>query len=55
MTDVPGDAALFQITYAETAGQPATADRLNQLVNNNFGAPVATTQDIVVTALNRWK
>lgn len=52
LTDVPGDSTVFQITYDETAGQPATADRLNQLVNNNFGAPVVTTQDIIITALN---
>ncbi|MEO8166024.1 MAG: hypothetical protein ABI619_11580, partial [Betaproteobacteria bacterium] len=52
LTDVPGDPTVFQITYDETAGQPATADRLNQLVNNNFGAPVVTTQNIIITALN---
>lgn len=52
MADVAGDSTVMQITYTETAGQPATADRLNQLVNNNFGAPITTTQDIVVTAVN---
>lgn len=52
LTDVPGDPTVFEITYTETAGQPATADRLNQLVNNNFPSPVTTTQDIVVTPLN---
>lgn len=52
LTDKPGDPTVFPITYLETPGQPATADRLNQLVNNNFGAPVTTTQNIVVTAMN---
>ncbi|MBB5460512.1 hypothetical protein [Paraburkholderia sp. Cpub6] len=37
----------FQATLLLTA-----QFRLNQLVNNNFGAPVATAQHIVVTALN---
>lgn len=46
LDDVPGDPTVFQITYLETAGQPATADRLNTLVNTDFGTP------IVVTALN---
>jgi hypothetical protein len=46
LTDVPGDPTVFRITYVETAGQPATADRLNQLVNTDFGSP------IVITALN---
>jgi hypothetical protein len=50
--DVPGDPTVFQISYVDTAGQPATADRLGQLVNNNFPGPVVTTQDIVVTAIN---
>jgi hypothetical protein len=52
LDDVPGDPTVFQITYVETAGQPATADRLNQLVNNNFPSPVTTTNKIVVTPLN---
>jgi hypothetical protein len=52
LTDVPGDATVSQVTYVETAGQPATADRLNQLVNNIFPGPVRSTQKIVVTPLN---
>ena len=52
MEDVPGDPSVFQIAYTSIPGQPATADRLSQLVNNDFGAPVTTTSDIVVTALN---
>ena len=46
LTDVPGDSTVFRITYLETAGQPATADRLNTLVNTDFHTP------IVITALN---
>lgn len=46
LDDVPGDATIFVITYTESPGQPATADRLNTLVNTDFGTP------IVVTALN---
>ena len=46
LTDMPGDATVFRITYLETPGQPATADRLNTLVNTDFGTP------IVITALN---
>jgi hypothetical protein len=45
-TPVPTDPTVNQITYVETPGQPATADRLNTLVNTNFGTP------IVVSALN---
>lgn len=52
LTEVPGDATISQVTYLETAGQPATADRLNQLVNNIFPGPVVPTQNIVVTPLN---
>jgi hypothetical protein len=52
LTDVPGDTTVSQVTYVETPGQPATADRLNQLVNNNFPGPVSSTQNIVVTPLN---
>jgi hypothetical protein len=37
LDDVPGDATIFVITYVEMAGQPATADRLNTLVNTDFG------------------
>jgi hypothetical protein len=43
---VAGDPTVQQATYQETGGQGATADRLNTLVNTDFGTP------IVVTALN---
>jgi hypothetical protein len=46
LTDVTGDTTVLQVTYNETPGQPATADRLNTLVNTDFGTP------IVITALN---
>jgi hypothetical protein len=46
LTDVMGDATVFQITYNEAPGQGPTADRLNTLVNTDFGTP------IVITALN---
>ena len=46
MDDAPGDTTIFAITYNEAPGQPATADRLNELVNTDFGTP------IIVTALN---
>ncbi|MBA5689559.1 hypothetical protein [Rugamonas apoptosis] len=44
--NVPTDSTVFQVTYVETAGAPATADRINQLVNTDFGVP------IVISALN---
>jgi hypothetical protein len=46
MNDDPADHTLLLVTYTETAGQPATADRLNTLVNTDFGTP------IVITAMN---
>jgi hypothetical protein len=46
LTDVVGDATVFKITYNEAPGQGPTADRLNTLVNTDFGTP------IVITALN---
>jgi hypothetical protein len=52
LNDFPGDATVFVINYVETAGQPATADRLSDLVNDNFPSPITTTSKIVVTALN---
>lgn len=42
-TDVVGDPTVVQVTYDETAGQPATADRLNTLVNTDFGTPIVMT------------
>jgi hypothetical protein len=44
--NVPTDNTVFQVTYVETAGAPATADRINTLVNTDFGVP------IVISALN---
>jgi hypothetical protein len=46
VTDAPGDTTVFLVQYTETAGQPATADRLSALVNTDFGMP------IVITAVN---
>lgn len=50
---VAGDPTVQQVTYVETAGQPATADRLNNLVNGAGPPPnVPATPPIVITALN---
>lgn len=50
---VTGDTTVQQVTYAESAGQPATADRLNNLVNGAGPPPnVPATPPIVITALN---
>lgn len=51
---VAGDPTVNQVTYLETAGQPATADRLDNLVNGtpHGGEPaVPATPPIVATAL----
>lgn len=40
---VPGDSTVMQVTYTEQPGGPATADRLNTLVNTNFGMPIVIT------------
>ncbi|GAA5191170.1 hypothetical protein GCM10023322_47920 [Rugosimonospora acidiphila] len=56
---VPTDSSVIQLTYAETAGQGPTADRLDQLVNTDFDMPaqpdfgIPATDDvrIVVTGL----
>src|SRR5262249_26155679 len=37
------DPTLLQVTYDDRSGQPATADRLNTLVNTDFGIPVSMT------------
>jgi len=42
-SNVAGDPTVIQVTYIETAGQPATADRLNTLVNTDFGTPIVLT------------
>jgi hypothetical protein len=44
--NVPNDSTVFQVTYVETAGAPATANQINTLVNTDFGVP------IVISALN---
>jgi hypothetical protein len=49
---VASDPTVQQVTYAETAGQPATADRLNNLVNGTGTPSVPATPPIVITALN---
>jgi len=43
---IPTDPTVLLVTYTETTGQPATADRLDTLVNTNWADP------IVITALN---
>jgi hypothetical protein len=37
------DPSVFLVTYTETPGMPSTADRLNELVNNDFGIPIVIT------------
>jgi hypothetical protein len=37
------DPTVLQVAYAETAGKPATADRLSTLVNTNLGKPIVIT------------
>lgn len=49
---VPTDATVVQMTYDGAAPAPPTAARLHALVNNNFGAPIVTTENIVITAIN---
>jgi hypothetical protein len=49
----PTDGTVYQITYNEGPGQPATADRLNTLVNTVFLAGNSTSDvPIVITAMN---
>jgi hypothetical protein len=40
---VAGDTTVLQVTYTEAPGGPATADRLNTLVNTDFGVPIVIT------------
>jgi hypothetical protein len=39
----PTDNTVLIVTYTESAGQGATADRLNTLVNTDFGTPIVIT------------
>ena len=41
--EIGADQTVDQVSYLETPGKPATADRLNTLVNTDFGTPIVIT------------